>query len=263
VNRSRAPLAIAEILLLPAALLVVILGAWEAGLFHALLRVEAYTLAYPSQIGAALGAESTVLVAHGWVTIREVVLGYLLGSTIGFLAAIAANRWTSVRSLVTGLASGMNASPIIALAPLTILYFGGGMESKVALVTLMTIGPMAVMAAKGFRAVEPDARAVMQTYAATPWDVFRKVELPTALPFMFTALKLNVSLAWIGAIVGEFVASDGGIGQRMMQALSLFNQPAAWAAILVCAVGGIGGYLLISAVERRVIPWHSSVRVGA
>jgi NitT/TauT family transport system permease protein len=241
---------------------VALTGLWEARVFHTLLRVEEFSLARPSQILAAIVDERAAMFAQASVTLTEALVGYALGSGAGFLVALLAVRFGLVRRLVMPLVSGITAMPVIALAPLMGLYFGAGVESKIAIVTIMTLAPMAVMALKGLTAVPPMALDLLRSYAATELETFRKLRLPYALPFVFQALKLNVPLSLIGAIVGEFFSSLGGLGFYMTFALDRFDAPVAWAIMGIAGAAGVSLYLIVGLFERLAIPWHVSVRAS-
>jgi NitT/TauT family transport system permease protein len=239
---------------------LLVVGLWQAGAFHALLRVQAYTLAYPSQILAAFGDEGEALFQQAVVTLTEAVIGYVLGSTIGFVLAVAFVRWDTARLVLEPVANAINAVPIIAIAPLMVLYFGSAQPSKIAIVTIMTMAPMAVTAFRGLLAVEPAAHDLMRSYAASEAKTFRMLRLPASLPFVFQALKLNVPLSLIGAIIGEFFSSQGGLGFFMSHALVTYQIPVAWAIMVIAALAGVVMFVLVSVVERLAVPWHSSIR---
>jgi NitT/TauT family transport system permease protein len=156
--------------------------------------------------------------------------------------------------------NGLNSMPVVALAPLMVLYFGSDIGSKIAIIALMTVAPMVVNTYKGLTALDPDSCDLLWTYAATGWQVFRKLRLPSSLPFVFTALKLNVTLSIVGAIIGKFFSSRGGLGFLMAHSLETFDMPVAWASITLAGVLGVVFYLAVGAVERVLVPWHASIR---
>jgi NitT/TauT family transport system permease protein len=244
----------------PAIAFVLVLLAWEGGLIHGLLNVEAFTLAYPSAIGRALIEDAEGITRQSAVTLAEAAIGYLLGNALGFGLAALAVWFRPLGRIVVPLVNGFVAMPIIALAPLMVLYFGSGVESKIAVVTLMTLAPMAVWATKGLTSLDPSAVALMRTYASSELVTFRKLRMPASLPFVFTALKLNVTLALIGAIIGEMFSARGGLGFMMVRALVGFDMPLAWAVMLVAGLAGVVLYLIVSIAERALVPWHASVR---
>jgi NitT/TauT family transport system permease protein len=244
----------------PVAVLLAVMAMWQGGVFHRLLNVREFTLAYPSQILAALIENQEPLWRHATATLTEAMLGYAIGSTIGFLLAVGVAMFATLRGTVLPVMSGFNSMPIVALAPLMTLYFGTGMWSKVAVVTLMTTAPMTVTAYKGLTAIDAAARELMRSLAATPAEEFRKLRIPSSAPYVFTALKLNVTLALIGAIIAEFFSAVSGLGVAMNRALVSFDLPLAWASMAIAGVVGVLWYLLVGLVERFVIPWHASQR---
>jgi NitT/TauT family transport system permease protein len=244
----------------PLAVLVVVLGLWEGGAFHRLLNVREFTLSYPSQIVAALVENQAQLWRHATTTLAEALIGYALGSSAGFLLALAFATFTAFRGTVLPVMNGLNSVPIVALAPLMTLYFGTGPASKVAVVALMTTAPMAVTAYKGLTSIDPSAQELMRSFAASRGEEFRKLRIPSSLPFVFTALKLNVTLALIGAIIAEFFSAISGLGMAMSRALVAFDLPLAWATMAIAGVAGVLFYLAVGFAERLVIPWHASQR---
>lgn len=249
-------------LLPPIVAFVVFVALWEGGVIHGLLNVKAYTLSYPSQIHHALVDEWGGLSRQAMITLLEAAVGYTIGSTFGFMLAVACVWFEVLRRLVLPAVNGFVAMPIIALAPLMALYFGSGIESKIAVVTLMTFPPMTVAATKGLLALEPSATELMRSYAAPKVSVFRKLRLPSCMPFAFTALKLNVTLALIGAIIAEMFSALGGLGFLMTRALTGYDMPTAWAVMFIAGAAGVALYLVVGLVERMVIPWHASIRGG-
>lgn len=245
----------------PAALVVFsLLAMWESGVFHRLLRVETFTLAYPSDIVGALVSEWASLVGHIRITLLEAVSGYLVGSALGLGLAVVLSEMPPVRRALLPVVSGLASMPVIALAPLMVLYFGFGLWSKVAVVVIMTLPPMAVTMYKGVSSVDRDLQSLLHSYAAKRADFLVKLRLPWSLPFVFTGLKLNVTLSLIGAIIAEFFAARGGLGYRMSYALDTFDMPVAWGTMIVAAGLGVAWYQLIAFIERLVIPWHVSIR---
>jgi NitT/TauT family transport system permease protein len=244
----------------PLVALLLFIGLWQVGVFHALLHVQAYTLAYPSAILEALAEDADALFAQAVVTLTEALVGYALGSAIGLGLAITFVRFDTARRVLAPIANGINSVPIVAIAPLMVLYFGSGQPSKIAIVTIMTLAPMAVIAFKGLVQLEPSTLELMHAFASSDATILRKLRLPSSLPFVFQALKLNVTLALIGAIVGEFFSSQGGLGFFMNHALVTYQIPVAWAIMIIAGAAGVAMFLVVSMIERLVIPWHASFR---
>lgn len=236
------------------------LAIWESGLIHSLLGVETYTLAYPTDIVRAVTDDLSMLVGSTWVTLQEAATGYVLGSAAGFSLAVVLSEVPALRRALLPVVSGFTAMPVIALAPLMILYFGFGLLSKIMVVVIMTLPPMTVTTFKGLASADVELRNVLHSCAAGRIDVLTKLKLPGSLPFVFTGLKLNVVLSLIGALIAEFFSSREGLGFRMSYALDTFDMPIAWATMLIAALVGVIWYQVIVGTERLVVPWHASIR---
>lgn len=236
------------------------LSIWESGLIHWLLQVETYTLAYPTDIVEAVIADLSTLWGSTWVTLQEAAVGYAVGSSIGFVLAVVLSEVPTLRRALLPVISGFTAMPVIALAPLMVLYFGFGLLSKIAVVVIMTLPPMTVTTFKGLTSADAELGSVLRSCAAGRFDVLTKLRLPWSLPFVFTGLKLNVVLSLIGALIAEFFSSREGLGYRMSYALDTFDMPIAWATMLIAALVGVIWYQIIVGAERLVIPWHASIR---
>jgi NitT/TauT family transport system permease protein len=149
---------------------------------------------------------------------------------------------------------------VVAIAPILILWFGHGLASKVAVTAFLSFFPLAINTMKGLVSYDRTVMDVFHVAAATPWQRFWKMRVPSALPYVFTGLKLNVTFSVIGAIVAEFVQADRGLGFVIMTAYRSLNMPRLWAAMLASAVIGIVFFALVALAERLVIPWHASFR---
>ena len=150
-----------------------------------------------------------------------------------------------------------NSIPIVAMAPLTIVWFGIDEGSKIAIVAIMCFFPTLVSTVRGLRAASPDALALMHSYAANDWQIFAKLRMPTALPFVFNAFRVCATLSMIGAIVAEFFGgSVKFLGVYIKTEANILRTTNAWAAILVACIYGLAFYLAIVAIERWVMPWY-------
>jgi len=193
--------------------------------------------------------------------LKAVVLGWVLGSALGFAVALAIDRQPFLQRGLLPLASLTSTIPLVAVAPIAVMWFGFEWPSKAAVVVLMTFFPMLVSTLAGLQASGKLERELMHSYAATYGGTLLALRLPVALPFMFGALKINASLALIGAIVAEFFGSPtSGLGFRISTEASRMNMPLVWGAIVVAAVTGSLAYTLLLRLERRFAFWHPSVR---
>ena len=230
------------------------------------LDLRAFILPRPSAIVAALidnwSGTRFALLPSWQATVLEAVGGLVIGVTAGVLVAFAASRWVTARNTLLPIAIAANAIPIIAFAPLMNNWFGAlSPLSKMMMAAALVFFPVMANVTRGLVSVEPAALELMRSYAASDWTVLRKVRVPNALPFFFTALKVATTLSLIGAIVGEyFGGSSLVIGRIIVQSASALRFDVTWAAILLAAATGIVFYLAVVALERLVMPWHASVR---
>ncbi|MBK8024376.1 MAG: ABC transporter permease [Chloroflexi bacterium] len=238
---------------------VVVLG-WEGlvGVF----QIQEFLLPRPSVIAEAFAEVYPRLVSAGWNTFQNGFWGFAVGCGLGILTGIAASRFVSFSRALLPIAIAVNAVPIIALAPLMNNWFGAlNPASKIGIVALLTYFPTMVSTVRGLTSVDVLSLELMKTYAARETVIFRKLRLPSALPFIFSALKVCTTLAMIGAIVSEyFGGSTAGIGFRIRDDAGLFKYPEAWSAIFISALYGILFYLVVSAIERVLMSWHVSFR---
>jgi NitT/TauT family transport system permease protein len=228
---------------------------WEATVYA--FSIEFYLLPAPHVIVATLGQTYPVLVEAGLYTFTEAVIGWTLGCGGGILAAMAASRSPAFAELVLPYAVASASVPIIALAPLAIVWFGVEQGSKVAIVTAMTFFPTFISALRGLLGVRPQALELMRSYAATDWQVFTILRLPGSLPVLFTALRTCTTLAMIGAVVSEFFGGPvKSLGVYIKSSASLFQTRQAWSAIVVACALGLLFYFVIALLERLAMPWR-------
>lgn len=193
--------------------------------------------------------------------LKAVLIGWAVGSGLGFAVAVAIDRLPFLQRGLLPIASLTSTIPLVAVAPIAVMWFGFEWQSKAAVVVLMTFFPMLVSTLAGLKAAGKLERELMYSYAANYTRTLLALRLPTALPFMFGALKVNATLALIGAIVAEFFGSPtSGLGFRISTEAARMNMPLVWGAIVVAAVTGSVAYAVLVQLERRVAFWHPSVR---
>jgi NitT/TauT family transport system permease protein len=216
----------------------------------------------PSLIVQALGSHSATLWGDFVQTVlKAVLIGWALGSGLGFAVAVAIDRQPFLQRGLLPLASLTSTVPLVAVAPIAVMWFGFEWPSKAAVVVLMTFFPMLVSTLAGLKASGKLERELMYSYAASYTRTLLALRLPSALPFIFGALKVNATLALIGAIVAEFFGSPtSGLGFRISTEASRMNMPLVWSAIVVAAVTGSIAYAILVQFERRAAFWHPSVR---
>jgi len=242
---------------IPAAVVLVLgLVLWQ-GLVTA-LDVQRFLLPKPSEIASTFWDERDTLWSAGWFTFQEALGGFLIGSAFAILIGTALARWRPLRSAVMPYAIAANAIPIIAFAPITNAWFSPlEKSSKMAIAAILCFFPVLVNTIRGLTSVRPESIELMRSYAASDYEIFRRVRFPAALPYIFTALKVASVLAMIGAIVGEyFGGSLEALGVQIKNSASLFQFELAWAAILVACLLGIAFYLAVALAERIVTRWQ-------
>ncbi len=193
--------------------------------------------------------------------LKAVCVGWLLGSGLGFAVAVAIDRMPFLQRGLLPLASLTSTVPLVAVAPIAVMWFGFEWPSKAAVVVLMTFFPMLVSTLAGLKASGKLERELMVSYAASYSRTLWSLRLPSATPFIFGALKVNATLALIGAIVAEFFGSPTvGLGFRISTEAARMNMSLVWGAIVVAAVTGSMAYALLVQLERRAAFWHPSIR---
>lgn len=244
----------------PILVAVVVIALWE--ILINIFGIQEFLLPRPSVIAETFAEVYPRLVSAAWNTFQNAFWGFVFGCGAGILTGIASARFTSFSRALLPLAVGINAVPIIALAPIMNLWFGDlNPASKIAIVAVLTYFPAMVSTVRGLNSVDQSSMELMKTYAASQMTIFRKLRLPSALPFIFSALKVATTLSMIGAIVSEyFGGSTAGLGFRIRDDAGLFKYPEAWSAIVMASVFGILFYLAVSAVERALMHWHISFR---
>ncbi len=240
-------------------------GFWLLFFWEALtigLGIPTVLLPPPSMIGARLVTSTAILMADFQQTFLKAVLaGYAIGCGSAFVVAILVDRSNFLRRGFLPIGNFISALPIIGVAPIMVMWFGFDWQSKAAVVVVMTFFPMMVNTLSGLSAASAMERDLLDTYAAGYWQTLFKLQLPAAMPFIFNALKINSTLALIGAIVAEFFGTPiVGIGFRISTEVGRMNLDMVWAEIAVAALAGSASYGALSLLERRITFWHPSYR---
>jgi len=243
----------------------VLFGVWLLVLWELIVRgagVPWVLLPPPSQVGVRFAASLPILAADFRQTfLKAVLIGYALGCGAGFIVAVLVDRTPFLRRGLLPVGNMVSALPIIGVAPIMVMWFGFDWPSKAAVVVIMTFFPMLVNTVAGLAAAGAMERDLMHTYGAGTWQSLVKLRLPAALPFIFNALKINSTLAMIGAIVAEFFGTPTvGMGFRISTEVGRMNIDMVWAEIAVAALAGSLFYGLVSVIERALTFWHPSYR---
>lgn len=246
-------------------LIPVIFGAALLVLWEGFCRgfsIPAVLLPPPSMIWARITASTDLLWADFQQTyLKAVIAGFVMGCGSGFVAAIIVDRVPFLRKGLLPIGNLVAALPIVGIAPIMVMWFGFDWPSKAAVVVVMTFFPMLVNTVAGLSASGHIERDLMHTYASNYWQTLFKLRLPAAMPFIFNALKINSTLALIGAIVAEFFGTPiVGMGFRISTEVGRMNVDMVWAEIFVAALAGSLSYGALALLERAVTFWHPSYR---
>ncbi|MDE1062118.1 MAG: ABC transporter permease [Oceanospirillaceae bacterium] len=242
-----------------------LLGAWFISLWELAtigFAIPHVLLPAPSLVGEAITSSIPTLAADfNQTIIKAVIPGFLLGNFVGFSVAVVADKIPFLRRGLLPVGNLVSAIPIVGIAPIMVMWFGFDWHSKVAVVVIMTFFPMLVNTIAGLGQSDAMEKDLLRSYGASYWQSFFKLRLPNALPFVFNALKINSTLALIGAIVAEFFGTPiVGMGFRISIEVGRMNIEMVWATIAVAAIAGSSFYGLLALLERRVTFWHASFR---
>jgi NitT/TauT family transport system permease protein len=242
-----------------------LLGAWFISLWELAtigFAIPHVLLPAPSLVGVAIASSMPTLAADfNQTIIKAVIPGFLLGNFVGFSVAVLADKIPFLRRGLLPVGNLVSAIPIVGIAPIMVMWFGFDWHSKVAVVVIMTFFPMLVNTIAGLGQSDAMEKDLLRSYGASYWQSFFKLRLPNALPFIFNALKINSTLALIGAIVAEFFGTPiVGMGFRISIEVGRMNIEMVWATIAVAALAGSSFYGLLALLERRVTFWHASFR---
>lgn len=242
-----------------------LLGAWFISLWELAtigFAIPHVLLPAPSLVGEAIASSMPTLAADfNQTIIKAVIPGFFLGNFVGFSVAVVADKIPFLRRGLLPVGNLVSAIPIVGIAPIMVMWFGFDWHSKVAVVVIMTFFPMLVNTIAGLGQSDAMEKDLLRSYGASYWQSFFKLRLPNALPFIFNALKINSTLALIGAIVAEFFGTPiVGMGFRISIEVGRMNIEMVWATIAVAALAGSSFYGLLALLERRVTFWHASFR---
>jgi NitT/TauT family transport system permease protein len=255
----RGPIARAGALAVPLLFGAALLFWWE--MLVRGLGVSPVILPPPTAVASRLASSLPTLGADFVQTFKGFLAGYVLGCGAGTLAAVLIDRVPFLQRGLLPLGSLISALPIVGVAPIMVMWFGFDWPSKAAVVVVMTFFPMLVNVNAGLAASGAMERDLMKTYAASYKDTLFKLRLPAALPFIFNGLKINSTLAFIGAIVAEFFGTPiVGMGFRINTEVGRMNIDMVWATIVIAALAGSAFYGILALVERRTTFWHASYR---
>jgi NitT/TauT family transport system permease protein len=246
--------------LLPLVGIFVFLVIWEIAVI--ILDVPTYLLPRPTEIFKTIIGKFDVIMHHTWTTAYEMVLGYLLAIAVAVPLAVGITSYRRFDRFITPILLFFQTVPKIAIAPLFLVWFGFGPFPKVLVAFLISFFPIVIDTAIGLRSISPEMIDLARSMGATKLQIFMRFRMPTALPYFFGGLKVAATLAVVGAVVGEFVGADRGLGYLLLVSNSNLDTALLFATIVALTALGLILFYIIEIVEHFLIPWHVSRRVG-
>jgi putative hydroxymethylpyrimidine transport system permease protein len=235
------------------ALSVGLLAAWEIIVRAA--RVPQYLLPAPTEVLADLKTDWVILGPAMWVTLREVLIGFVIATVAGIGLAVILHMFGPLRRAMYPILIGSQTVPVVVLAPILVILLGYGILPKLVIVALICFFPIVVNGLDGLRTVDDDFIRMMRTLDATRWGIFRRVEFPAALPSIFSGMRIAATFASIGAVFGEWSGSNAGLGYVMLEATPNLLTSRIFAAIFILTVISLVLFGLVSLLERIAVPW--------
>jgi putative hydroxymethylpyrimidine transport system permease protein len=245
---------------MPAALLALLIGAWQVaastGAIADALNLEDFLVPSPAEIASSLWENRGLLAENAWVTLREIVLGILCALAVGSAFAILMHRWRVLRDAAYPLIVASQTIPIVVIAPILVVWFGYGIVPKIVIVALVCFFPITVAVLDGFRSVDPETVKMMRSLDASRWQRFWRVEAPAALPNLFTGVRISVVFAPLGAVFAEWAGSSAGLGHLIQSDTANFEVARQFATVAVLAAMALALMGLTVLAERRVVRWR-------
>jgi len=244
--------------IVPLLFAVAVIALWQ--LYVSVSGIAESSLPRPTKIASAWWEIKTLMFENGWTTLKEVLLGFLAGAALGIvfaifvgtsrLASLALYPWLVVSQTV----------PIVAIAPIIVIWTGFDLRPKVIIVALVTFFPVTVNMTDGLRSLDPELLSLLKTLGAGPWKRFRSAQFPASLPFLFSGLKVAAVFCTVGAVFAEWVGSSSGLGYLILS----YNQQTAttdmFATVLTLSLIGILMFLMVAGLERLALPWYHEHR---
>lgn len=242
----------------PVLMVLCLLGLWE-GLVR-LFNVPEWLLPAPSAIGVELHDSVALLWGHTLVTLEEVLVGFALALGVGIYLAIGIAYSRLLERSIYPFVIASQTIPVIAIAPLLLIWLGYGLSPKVVVVALIAFFPIVVNMVDGLKSVDADMVSMMRTLGASRWQIFTKLQVPTSLPFLFSGTKIAIAVSVIGAVIGEWVGARAGLGYLMTVSVPYFLTARVFAAIFILSVMGILLFVAVALLERLSLPWYHTER---
>jgi NitT/TauT family transport system permease protein len=248
-------------IIFPILLSIGLLVIWEVAVD--LLKIPVFLFPAPSDILVACYNNAALLLRESWVTTVEILLGYFLSIVVGIPLALAIFQWPVFAKSIYPLLISSQAMPKVAIAPLFVVWFGFGFVPKVLIAFLIAFFPIVINTVMGLSSIEQEKIFLARSMGLSGFQTFRLIRFPNALPSIFAGLKISITLAVVGAVVGEFVGGDSGLGYQLMVANGAMNTPLLFAGILALTILGLVLYGIIEIVEHFAMPHRERVTGAA
>ncbi len=243
----------------PALLVVVALAAWQlAARWHLIadaLSLQSYLVPAPSDIASSLWSDRWLLATNGWVTLREVLGGLAIAIAVGFALALVLHLSGALRRALYPLLVASQTVPIVAIAPILVVWFGFGIGPKLAIIALVCFFPVTVNTLDGLRSVDPELPKLMRTLDASRLQILSRAEVPASLPYFFSGARIAVAVAVIGAVFGEWSGADSGLGHLILISQSQLQTARVFATVVVLSGIAIALFWSVALAERRLAWW--------
>jgi ABC-type nitrate/sulfonate/bicarbonate transport system permease component len=243
---------------LSGALIIALIAAWQVGV--GLTGVPKWLLPSPMDVATTIVSDRDLIGTHVGRTIQEAGIGFAVAGALGISLGFAMDAWPLARRVLYPPLIGSQTVPIIAIAPLLVIWFGYDIVPKVMVVALICFFPMVVSTIDGLAGVDPDYANLVRAMGGSEREVLRRVRIPGALPSIFSGARIGVTYSVIGAVVGEWVGASRGLGIYMVRAADQMLTERVFAAIVLCAILSIAFFLLVAWVERLALPWRRSAQ---
>jgi NitT/TauT family transport system permease protein len=245
----------------PLAVLVAIFVAWWA--VTAAKLVKPYLVPSPGKTLDVILAQSGYFADNTWITTYETVLGFIIAIAVGVLSAVVMVYSPTVEKSLYPLLLFAQVIPKIAIAPLFVVWLGFGLTPKIVVAVLMAFFPIVISTVTGLKSIDPEMLQLSATMGAGPGQTFWKIRFPASLPHLFAGLKVAATMAVTGAVVGEFVGANEGLGYVILQANGNLDTPMLFAGLLIMSLLGVVLFVIVELLEYFVLPWHASRRTDA
>jgi NitT/TauT family transport system permease protein len=240
-------------------LLIAVIGVWKVS--TEVFAISRFVLPPPEDVARTLIAlvrEPEVWLVHARITLVETVTGFLFALVTGVLVGAVLGRVFWLERAVRPVVVALQVIPKVALIPLFVIWFGFGITAKVVIAATLAFFPIMLNVMLGVRSVEPGHREVMRSLDASRWQTFRSLELPSMLPYVFAGMEIGIVFALIGAIVGEYLGGNEGLGYMVVVSLNALDAPRLFAVIILLAALGSILFFAVNGIKRLMIPWHES-----